>query len=465
MILLLCASSALAIPCTVPKDPQLNIDDATNVQAVTYYQAAIADMLVQEQFAQLDCLADSLRANKERFSGGMWKLHALYSGLSLPLQHPTEPDWKNQLATLTTWVSMKPNSVTARIALAQTYLNYGWFARGTETSDTVSETGWQLFAERSAKARAILEEAAALKIKCPEWYVVMMSVALAEGWKRPQAEELVDQAFALDHDYYYVYRLYANYLLPKWYGEDGETEKFVAELSDRIGGKSGDAVYFQIAGFLVCSCNDNPQLKRMSWQRIQNGFAAVTDANGSSLTNMNMLALMAMKIEDYPLADQMFKRIADQWSEATWHKQSYYDSMKDLAAQIAPIMLEHRQGMEEADTNSKSPEGARYQAAFEKQFASIIQQCTSSAPSDSETFDLVIKIDEKGTPSIFMATRGTAVSSCLVSNLMSFHLAQTAFFPPPPRPSYWLRLPLNPSAYPPKNLGLHESPIEQGQSR
>jgi hypothetical protein len=52
------------------------------------------------------------------------------------------------------------------VALALAYLDYASDARGTGYANTVSETGWKLFSERTAEARRILKEASKLAGKC-----------------------------------------------------------------------------------------------------------------------------------------------------------------------------------------------------------------------------------------------------------------------------------------------------------
>src|SRR5262249_56790458 len=109
--------------------------------------------LANEKFQLLDCLAEAALSKKEKFSGGMWKVHLLYDGLSRPRLHATEEDWKVQLERLEHWMQAEPGSVTAQVALAEAYTNYGWYARGENEADTVSESGWRLFGERLAQAR------------------------------------------------------------------------------------------------------------------------------------------------------------------------------------------------------------------------------------------------------------------------------------------------------------------------
>src|SRR5579862_3393404 len=64
-------------------------DPATDVHALEKYKDAIAQLLKQEKFADLDCIADAARKGKARFSGGAWKLanfHAPPENLAFPFR-------------------------------------------------------------------------------------------------------------------------------------------------------------------------------------------------------------------------------------------------------------------------------------------------------------------------------------------------------------------------------------------
>ena len=141
------------------------------------------------------------------------------------------------------WASARPESITARVALAKSYVNYGEDARGSGFADTVSESGWKLLAERTTKAKLILDEASKLSTKDPEWYVVMQELVLHQDWETPARRALLEQAVKFEPEYYYYYRLFANSIQPKWGGEEGEVETFLQESSDRIGGDAGDILY------------------------------------------------------------------------------------------------------------------------------------------------------------------------------------------------------------------------------
>jgi len=220
---------------------ELNFDPGVDVHAIESYKMAVADLLKQEKFDDLDCTADELRSSRARFAGGAWQLVTFYQGLSDPwVGHATEADWQAHIERLKRWVKTSPLSITARVGLAESYSDFAWDARGGGTVDTVSETGWGLFHERLKMAKDTLNDATSLEAKCPEWFVAMQGVAQGQGWTVPEETELVEKAIAYEPAYYSFYGRHANFLLPRWYGEEGDIAKFATQAADRIGGKDGD---------------------------------------------------------------------------------------------------------------------------------------------------------------------------------------------------------------------------------
>src|SRR6185437_2756727 len=119
----------------------------------------------------------------------------------------------------------------------------------------------------------------------PEWYDAMLVVASAQGWKRPQVDALVNEAITREPGYFYDVRVVRDYLLPKWYGAPGDTEQFVNDVADHIGGERGDATYFFIAEYILtveqCDCPSS-NARSMSWLRIRKGYAAVQRLYGTN---------------------------------------------------------------------------------------------------------------------------------------------------------------------------------------
>lgn len=418
------------------------VDGATDVDGLKAYKVAIAGLLKQQEFDALDCIANVARSGRVRLPGGLWKLHNIYAGLSEPTDHATDEDWKDLISLLQNWVTARPHSITARVALAEAYNGYAWFARGNGYADTVTNSGWKLFSGRIEKAKATLDEAATLPEKrCPEWYLVMQQIA--DGLEEAAAYE---KAVAFDPSYYYYYRVHATMLLPKWNGQEGEASTFAAQAADRVGGTNGDMLYFEIASHLVCACNE-PEFNKLSWERIQKGFAGIEKAYGSSTTNSNLFALMAVQFNDYVAADAVFKRIGDEWDEDVWRTQQYFEANRNDATKLGPMQAHSRAVVQEAVANLQTPEGARYQKQVLQKFVLLVQECAAAEDADRQKFEYLLLIGKDGTPENGWSPQPTNMMGCLGKQLMTAQIKKEALFPAPPRDAYWVKIEVDPSLY------------------
>ena len=64
--------------------PDLHADAGKDLNAYENYSAQIRVYLDQENFDQIDSIADAVRSQKSRFAGGAWKLQKVYRGLREP---------------------------------------------------------------------------------------------------------------------------------------------------------------------------------------------------------------------------------------------------------------------------------------------------------------------------------------------------------------------------------------------
>lgn len=394
--------------CSVP-----TVDGSPDIKSLKYFMASIRELLSEERFAGLDCIADGARTSKARFASGGWKLNVFYLAIVEPQGHATNEDWAAHLATLDRWVSARPKSVTARVAMADAYTSYAWNARGSGLADTVTPNGWKLFSERIDRAKEILQEASKLDAKCPHWYEVMQTVALAESWDLTRATQLLYQAIRFEPDYQYFYRNHANYLEPQWNGAEGDAEAFAEAAADRVSGEKGDVLYFQIATQLICGCRVEERLKRLSWPRIQNGVAALEKQYGPSLINLNLLAYMATKKNDAIVAKKAFDRIGDNWSESEWKTEESFEHSRMWAHNVA------------ADLGTP---GLRIRQQGQEKFAASIHQCVASAPEDPSKFTLLVRLQKDGLVDSVMALPPTKAGLCLMK------LAGETLSPPPYSP-------------------------------
>src|SRR6266487_5136680 len=79
--------------------------------------------------------------------------------------------------------------------------------------------GWQLFAQRLARAQKILHDVRDWQPKCPMWWLVYMQVALGQGWSRSDYENIFTEAKAFEPqcwDYDVARALCASRQRPAW---------------------------------------------------------------------------------------------------------------------------------------------------------------------------------------------------------------------------------------------------------
>lgn len=448
------STSVKSTATDVPVDPQLGAivkvgtvpDDDLNLHYNDHYIASIRQHFEKEEFELLDNMAASARAGKTRLPGGFWAIHNLYIPLVDPPQgtyKATDADFKAHIDRLNRWIAQRPKSITARVALAGTYLNYAANARGGGYADSVTEDGWQLYSERSATAGKILAEAWDLPEKCPEWFLQMLGVVNAQDGSIAMQKAMFEKAVAFEPEYQYYYRLVAEHLLPKWGGEEGDAAAFVSEASDRLGSKKGDMMYFLTASFLNCACDYKAGLHGMSWPRIKSGYAAVEQTYGMSLQNLNKVTMMAVMADDAEYAQTAFARIGDSWDAETWQSRKFFDDNREWASGYS-LVKKIEAALKSADSNLTTPEGQKFDGEIGKAFAATYSSAVADCQKKSGDpflfpFDLLVQVGKTGAVEQVYSTYRTHVTGCLIPQI------QTGQFPVPPQPSYWVKIHLQPS--------------------
>jgi hypothetical protein len=286
--------------------------------------------LVAEKFGDLDQIADQLRRDKTRVRGGDWKLALFYNVLDRPLLN--DKDSVEHLEHLRHWMNARPESITARIALARSLHRWAWVARGNGFANTLTPQMVQLFTERSQESLAVLEGSEKLGVNDPEWFLQMMSAGVALEWDNAKMKSIFDRGVALEPGFFYLYTNYANYLLPKWYGKPGDSSAFARESADRIGGDDGDILYFRIATILVKRGDGNFPVDELDWHRILHGYTMLNQTYGTTNGHVNQLAFMAYKFGDKEVAQQQFSIIGNRWSLGVWRDKQFFDRIRDWAS-------------------------------------------------------------------------------------------------------------------------------------
>lgn len=230
-------------------------------------------MLAAGQFDRLEEMARGYRGSKEMFPDGTWKLGEIYYGLE-PDDAAPERAWQTAIATLERWMKARPESMTARVALANVMVAYGWRARGTGFRDSVSQEDFHLFTQRVWRAKELIEGAATLKEQCPYGHIAVMTAVRGIGGREQVFYGHLNDAIEANPGFAPAYEGPMIYLSPNWYGRKGASESYLQRYADKLGGEEGDVLYARLAWLMQASGMFSNAMKecQFSWDRVEAGF-------------------------------------------------------------------------------------------------------------------------------------------------------------------------------------------------
>lgn len=270
-------TNGLPFVVTVVETDQAKVWSSLSTLALMY--------LEKQDYDELEKLADEGRSAEDAWPDGDWKVVPVYVGLELSAGED-DSAWLARQKAVEAWVQARPESITARVALARHLTDYAWKARGSGYANTVSDEAERLFQERLRQAAGVLKAAKDLKAKCPVYWTSVMRVALGLGVSKDQHNRIFQEAVQSYPGYTPIYVQRAIFLLPRWYGGEGEWVADLAQSADKVGGEPGDILYGQVAW--AERGNSSPKNifednTNLSWERIDRGWSALEKKSPDSL--------------------------------------------------------------------------------------------------------------------------------------------------------------------------------------
>ena len=229
---------------------------------------------------------------------------------------------------MTEWVKARPNSVTAKIALANLWWQSAWKARGGGYANTVNDQGWKLMEEREGYALGLLNDAKKLKETCPRWYYTMLQIAKDQSWDKARYDAIFNESIAKYPDYKSSYFSKVLDLQPRWGGAAGEWEQFIAQSADKVGGENGDKFYAQMVWAVEFTHwyhkgNIFREFK-ISYPRVKKGFEILMKEYPNSLSVTSAYCHAATASGDRQEAAMLFAKLGGRVDcEVWWSEQSF----------------------------------------------------------------------------------------------------------------------------------------------
>ncbi|MBI5695232.1 MAG: DUF4034 domain-containing protein [Nitrospirae bacterium] len=297
----------------------------------------VRTLFEQEDFAELERMANTFRAEKTRSAEGMPVLSDFYLGMETDAltakKVEDEQGFVNMLAILRRWSQAYPGSITQRVAEANVLLSYAWFARGGGYANTVTDDGWDLFKERAGQARVLLEQGpGADGVDCPHRHMLLLLAGRAEGWDTRKYEAAFRKAVAFDPSYYPIYLEKTVNILPRWGGGDGEWQRFAVEATKLTPKEEGMTAYtYVLLGAQAYSEWTYFEEAGVSWPKMKQGYRDLERNFPNSEWNLNRFALHAVMANDKATVRELFERIGDRPVLAIWETRENYETCRRLS--------------------------------------------------------------------------------------------------------------------------------------
>jgi Domain of unknown function (DUF4034) len=306
--------------------------ETADAREVKNIRQEAVNFLAAKDYDHLEALAGKLRSSKAKWPIGQWKVADVYAAFT-PSDREPLAQWETRLLSLRDWVAARPESISARVAMANFLVDYAWKARGSGWASTVTDEGWQLFSRRLNQAQAALNTAKTLDQKCPVMWSVQMTVALGLSAEKSEFNSIFHDATNAAPDYEAYYARRAVYLQPRWEGDPGEWEADLAKSADRLGGENGDELYAQVIWCIhtgVSFTNIFHQ-NNLSWARVNRGFEVIEKHFPDSLAAKEEHAHLAVLAGDKATARKYFGLTGGKVDLSAWKTVSDYARLASWA--------------------------------------------------------------------------------------------------------------------------------------
>ena len=306
--------------------------------AVQSFSDNVSRLIKQRDYQKLEEFGANLVKSKERFKGGGWKIFCYDLHVASPAgEHVDDAAWQSHIAFLEEWTEKIPDSILARTALANAYIDYAWDARGEGWASSVSEENWAKFKERIEKAAAVAEEASRLDRRYTGYFELLLLLGKAQGWDRKSFDSVFDEAVAFEPRYEYFYVRKAENLLPRWNGQPGEWEAFADKTKADLGEKEGLETYYLIVSIMSRYFGGEFfDQNRVSWGDTKKGFELWEKEFGMSRYRLNQFGLLAVTATDPPTACSIFTRLQGEndFEPDVWADRKMFEGYRQIGLQF-----------------------------------------------------------------------------------------------------------------------------------
>lgn len=291
------------------------------------------DYLRQEDFTQLEQIADNLRKEKARSVGGNWILDYYYQNLALrwAFYGPAREKWL--FGVLDRWAKAKPDSVTPLIVIAKAQIDYGWQARGGGWAAEVTQEGWKSFDERLTIAWGLLKKAEQMPVKDPEVYSLFVKAGLGLGKSDEELDYYFNKGVEIEPGYWPLYYERATSLMPRWRGGKGDLEAFMDRAVEITKAKEGTSYYARISDaiFRYYKFDEFQKEYDIPYAKVKQSYWDLLERYPGTKYYLSAFCYYAARSKDKETARILYKRIGNNPDYSACRGKEAFDYYKNWA--------------------------------------------------------------------------------------------------------------------------------------
>lgn len=292
------------------------------------FRARIERQLIERRYTELEETASRLRRERPTFLTGRPQSLDFYEALT----EVKDADGRRQqrqlddrLQHLEAWHAAQP-SPTTRLVLATALRQAAWTARGSGFANTITPEAVQRMKDAVRRAEVLLKEAEPDLRDAPSadafLYYTWMGIGVLDGYPEPRMRELLGRALACDPWFISAIDVMCQYLLPRWYGEEGDLLRLANDLTDQTREKTGEMTYAVVAlSALNFGEIREPADDGFQWSRVRQGLRDWLKPASDSPYRWSLLAYWAHLADDHPTAQEAMTQLRGRWHTKVFSRQ------------------------------------------------------------------------------------------------------------------------------------------------
>ncbi len=246
-------------------------------------------------------------------------------------------DYYRQLDALTSlWSREHPASVLAQLLYAKALISHAWFYRGGGLASTVSPAAWDGFNKYLDLALTQLRRTEGLAANDSSWDQTMLTTGLALNWSKRDLMAAFEAGIKKNPQDDTLYFFMEDALLPKWGGDVGTIERFIADVVRRTRDTRGLEMYARMyAGISYGELNQGLfRSTNASWPSMKIGFEDLLKRY-PHVDHRNMYAYFACMAQDRTTLNEQLELIGDKFEPVFWgdSPERTFEMCKALARQ------------------------------------------------------------------------------------------------------------------------------------